>query len=323
VTVEGTGAIDATGFGYPQNTTYPGATVSGDATGGSHMGWGGTLSPPIGSTYGSVTRPAEAGAGTGNIGPLSYAAAGGGVLRISSATLTLTDTTSVVRANGATSSLRSGAGGSVWITTGTLAGSGSIEAKGGVPVEWGVGGGGAIAIEYGASAGNVLANVHAEAGTPSAQSKFGGAGTIFLKGPGSIFGDLIVDNRATSGQPTEMPSFGGGTAQPGSQVTASGALLVTGKASAIPAYFVGHWVEIRSAANVLKGTWRIGSIDGTSVVLVDSSTTDRADVAAGDSWQGVYRFDHPATVSGGATLRNLTTSGLDPVRVVTPGGLRR
>ena len=60
VTVEDGGSITRRGRGYPEDTTYPGATSTGDEGGGSHLGHGGGL---CGSTYGSVTRPQEAGGG--------------------------------------------------------------------------------------------------------------------------------------------------------------------------------------------------------------------------------------------------------------------
>jgi hypothetical protein len=66
---------------------------------------------------------------------------------------------------------------------------------------------------------------------------------------------------------------------------------------AIPEYFKGHWVEIRAADTTLKGTWRVESIDNLTATLEAG-----ADVAEGDLWQGVYRFDS-VTVTGKAKLR--------------------
>ncbi|HEX7582390.1 MAG TPA: Ig-like domain-containing protein, partial [Gaiellaceae bacterium] len=112
------GSIDASGRGYPNNTSYPGAVLPGDATGGSHLGYGGLQNNPLGSTYGSVYRPQEAGGGAGNGGP------GGGIVRITSGSLTLDG---AIRANGDKgTSDRTGAGGSVWVTTGAFSGAGTI-----------------------------------------------------------------------------------------------------------------------------------------------------------------------------------------------------
>src|SRR5205814_121393 len=78
ITVEANGSIDVSGHGYPLNTTYPGATLPANGTGGSHIGVGGLWDPPTGSTFGSVYRPQEAGGGGENPAGLN----GGGVLRI-------------------------------------------------------------------------------------------------------------------------------------------------------------------------------------------------------------------------------------------------
>src|SRR6185369_9281502 len=134
-----TGTIDASGRGYGVNTSYPGATLPGFATGGSHIGYGGLNSAPLGSTYGSVYQPAEAGAG-GN-----RSAAGGGIISITSGSLVADG---AIRANGSNVGPADdgSAGGSILIRTGAAAGAGVIEANGG---SWGrSGGGGAVAIEY-------------------------------------------------------------------------------------------------------------------------------------------------------------------------------
>ena len=66
-----------------------------------------------------------------------------------------------------------------------------------------------------------------------------------------------------------LPSLGMGVAQAGS----GGAVLVTDRAKAIPAYFVGHWVEVRDGSTgALEGTWRVASIgaDGLTVTLASN-----------------------------------------------------
>ena len=78
-----------------------------------------------------------------------------------------------------------------------------------------------------------------------------------------------------------MPALGSGIAQAGS----SGITLVTDKTS-IPAYFVGHWVEVSSPDGTVKGTWQVVAIDGSTLTLADGAA-----VAEGDSWAGFYRFD--------------------------------
>src|SRR5439155_18476375 len=136
--VEATGSIDVSGRGYGSNTSYPGASTQGDATGGAHIGLGGVYSGPQGSTFGSVYRPQESGAGSGN-GP-----AGGGVIRIQAGAV-LVSGNILAKGNGGD---RSGGGGSIWITTGKISGTGRIDAGSNNAPTYGSGGGGAVAIEY-------------------------------------------------------------------------------------------------------------------------------------------------------------------------------
>ncbi len=111
-----------------------------------------------------------------------------------------------------------------------------------------------------------------------------------------------MDNGGISGRVTDLPSLGTGTAQTGT----AGAVVVTDKNAPIPAYFVGHWVEVETPARVVEGTWRIASVDGASFTL-EPNDTETIDVQVGDTWTGVYRFD-TVNVTGGATLQSV-----DPV----------
>src|SRR4029077_17549265 len=110
----------------------------------------------------------------------------------------------------------------------------------------------------------------------------------------------------TGNKRTVLPSLGSGVAGSGS----GGATLVTGRSKTIPAYFVGHWVEIRNGSGVLEGTWRIASIgvDGKTGTLL-SNSGEAVTVDEGDSWQGVYRFDE-YTVLG-----QVQVISADPIRV--------
>jgi hypothetical protein len=86
-----------------------------------------------------------------------------------------------------------GSGGSIYLTTGTLAGSGTITSNGGAAYGYdgGAGGGGRIAVYYTTNNLNT-ANITAYGGanTPG----FGGAGTIYLKSTAQTNGTLKVDN---------------------------------------------------------------------------------------------------------------------------------
>jgi hypothetical protein len=297
--VETAGSIDVSGRGYGSFTSYPGASTQGDATGGAHMGLGGVWSGPQGSTYGSVYRPQEAGAGSGN-GP-----AGGGIIRIQAgSSAVIVDGT--INAKGAGGD-RSGAGGSIWITTAKISGAGRIDAGANNAPTYGAGGGGAIAIEY-TDPTSTVPTTASSTGT-SSQGRIGGAGTIWLKGPSSTFGDLTVDNNNLTGQATVLPSLGNGTALTGT----SGSTLVTDRTVDIPAYFVGHWVEI-SSGGTLKGTWRIGSVTSKTATLKPNAA-ETISLSAGDTWQGVYRFDSKTVAA------NTTLSSTDPIRIGTGASL--
>ncbi len=307
LTIESGATIDVTGKGYVLATTYPGATVSGTGAGGSHFGVGGTGTGAGGSTFGNPEWPAEAGGGAGG----GFGSSGGGSVRIVAGTLAFGDATSAIRANGGITSYRTGAGGSVWITAGALSGDGVIEARGGdtTGVGDGRGGGGAIAIEYASASGTALSNLSARGGNGSSN---GGPGTILVKGPGSLFGDLTIDRKGVIGAGTILPSLGFGFAQGGT----NGTTLVTDHLTEQPKYFVGRWVEIRDASGTtLKGTWRItaasfgGPFEQQFFTLAPNEA-EVIDILVGDRWQAVYRFDNPPTLLGGATL-----ASVDPIRI--------
>ena len=285
LTIEGDGSIDVTGRGLP-------GISSQTEFAGSHIG----LASASASAFGSVYHPKESGgAGSG-----WYPSPGGGVVRIRAATLSMVSATSSIRADGGSGTYpyyheMAGGGGSVWITTSAISGDGSISARGGEGS--GSGGGGAVAIEYESSTGTVLSRVDAR------QSRSGaGAGTVYLRSPADDLGRLVVNSSYLGAPGTALPALGGGIAQGGT----SGATIVTSRSEAIPAYFVGHWVEVRRAT-VPLGTWRVGSTSGADITL-EPNGAETIDLRPGDEWQGVYRFDS-VTVTQGAKL-----ASADPIR---------
>ncbi len=289
-------AIDVSGKGYLWDTMYPGVDLPvAESSGGSHLGQGGILIESPGETFGSVYRPREYG-GTTNNG--QSGSPGGGVVRIEAAAVAL-DQGAVIRVNGGdTYAARpTAAGGSVWISASAVTGSGAIEARGG---EWlkpagvyqnGSGGGGAIAIDSDVIDEGIVSGLIASGGL---RGREGGAGTIYLTGAGSTYGDLVVDNGGREGEWTILPALGAGEALGGS----GGAVLETNRDEPIPAFFEGHWVQVKSPdGTVVRGVWRVESVDDRTVTLEDG-----ADVQPGDRWQGMYRFD-TVTVTGRAKLR--------------------
>ena len=226
VIIGGDASIDLTGKGYGAFTTAQGSTPTMAPAGASHGGTGGQgyaaqeaeVVGSAGDTYGVLQSPSLPGAG-GSV-------PGGGVLRLELQGVLKLDGT--ILANGASvegsdDTASPGAGGSVWISTTTMAGSGRIEAQGGASTEAGCipgqcpntqlggGGGGRIALT-----GHVLLS-GSFLDLPSALSAYGGggyqsggAGTVFVR---SHLGDddtLLVhnnpDDTSTLAGLTHLPS---------------------------------------------------------------------------------------------------------------------
>jgi hypothetical protein len=290
--VDGGATIDATGLGYAHNDRYPGVPGADYADGGSHLGRGGDVVE--GRTFGSVATPMEAGGG-GYPGDVR----GGGVIRIVAGTLVVNGEIRAPGANIAGQDNGAGAGGSVWITTTKISGSGSISANGGDGCE--AGGGGAVAIDY-SDATSTLPTLAARAGSAQCGGRIGGPGTIRVSGPSSTHGDVTIDSMSSGIGITELPSLGSGTAQTGS----SGATLVTARTSDVQPFFKGHWVRVTAPDGNVRGTWRIASINTRTVTLEGASG-----ITPGDRWQGLYRFDS-LTLRGGATLQSS-----DPIETAT------
>ncbi len=303
--IECSAAIDVTGKGYPGGQTYPGESLPDDwRAGGSHLGRGGRAAYWE-TTYGSITDPRQHGAGAGNS---PGGVAGGGTALLSVGKLQFGGG-GAVRANGV-SGFPGGAGGSIRIRAHTVAGAGAIEARGGSsPAQlYGSGAGGAIAMDCTSLDEATLSMIRADGGHGGSN---GGAGTLFLNGPDAVHGHLIVDGQGLGSDYTVPPSLGGGFAAAGS----AGNNLVTDRQVGIDEYFVGHWVQISSPdGSTTKGNWRVVSVDGVVATLEAD-----AEVAEGDRWRGMYRFDR-VTVKGGANVRFFDLDDFDEVDVL-PGSV--
>jgi len=174
VTAKGLGFRDSSGPGVGQN----------QARGGSHGGQGGGVLP-AGVTYGSATNPATLGSGGVNGGD-SIGAAGGGAIAVTVGGQARIDGTldAGARAYGAAG----GAGGSILIRAGSVAGSGMLQADG-----YGMGGGGRVAL--------IVTNAGAFGGVSARayggdNNSCGAAGTVYLESTNHVPGRglLIVDN---------------------------------------------------------------------------------------------------------------------------------
>ncbi|HNQ68782.1 MAG TPA: T9SS type A sorting domain-containing protein [Bacteroidales bacterium] len=215
------GNIDASGKGYP-SASGPGAGYSRDvagnfgAGGGSYAGNGGDGVYTTNSivNYGSVHSPFSFGSGGGrNNGKLG--GAGGGLIKINARNkCTLngrlyakgtvgTYDVSYIRASGG------GSGGSIWINTSDLDGSGAdisaLGGDGGNPsggYDGGGGGGGRIAIYY--DTDNSTSFTYSAFGGVGNSAQTGGAGTIYLRDKSS-YADLIINNNNLSNTPGLTP----------------------------------------------------------------------------------------------------------------------
>jgi hypothetical protein len=168
-----TGFLLASGQGEAPGAG-PGAGKS-CGSGGSHGGVGGdAIGCGVGATYDDPAQPRLAGSGGGGS---SGAGAGGGVIEIAADQLLFTvGAISADGSAGAGAAAGGGAGGSIYIHGGTVSGTGTISANGGLAIGLGGGGGGGrIAIE-GLPVGSSI-NVNADGGE-AMSSADGAPGTI-------------------------------------------------------------------------------------------------------------------------------------------------
>ena len=192
------GRIDVNGKGYAADQgPGKGLPAQGGAGHGGEGGYwpsAGTGPQNAGSCYGSVTSPITLGSGGDN-------GAGGGAIR-----LRVTGNTQLggtISADGPDlGSTGGGAGGSIWLTTGTLAGDGLIRADGSrsgtyLGYGYGHGGGGRIAVylDTGNNIDGVLLQAASKRGANSAH-KGGGAGTVYLKKASDVHGACFIDNNS-------------------------------------------------------------------------------------------------------------------------------
>ncbi|MGH8543568.1 MAG: hypothetical protein ACREX3_08045, partial [Gammaproteobacteria bacterium] len=205
IAVDATSRIDVTGRGFLGGNRAgnpfgeSGMTVgfqrgSTGRSGASYAGLGGNFEGSSNPVYGDFRNPNEPGSGgaerfnqVGNNG--------GGLVRIVAQTLQLDG---IIKADGEgrpCCSVGGGSGGGIRIDVGTLSGSGQITANGGLsPDVGGGGGGGRIAVYYQDVTDFDLSKITAFGGGPGGPGPHGGAGSVYLQGPGRESGELILDN---------------------------------------------------------------------------------------------------------------------------------
>ena len=189
-------SIDVTGCGYGgSGGTGAGASGAGGGYGGKGGGSGG------GAMYGSASEPVDLGSG-GGPGYMSGGGSGGGAIHLCVAGAFQLD--GILKADGVASGGDyrlggAGSGGSVYVTSGSLTGAGSISAQGGSGGQGG-GGGGRIAVyttnTYGGSA-----SISAAGGTGGDASRNGQNGTVSI---GSVIPALQVSGSSPTGAVTRL-----------------------------------------------------------------------------------------------------------------------
>jgi hypothetical protein len=178
------GKINADSKGYSANN---GPGKSAGQYPGSYGGRGGGLIS--GPTYGSITAPVNLGSGGGGS---SFAGGGAVFLKIAGNALV----NGQISAKGGGTDWGPGSGGSVFLTAGMLAGTGTVSVSGGYGANYGIGtgGGGRLALILTGSTdfGNVLLQAYPGPGTVP----YGACGTIYKEHTGHLPGRgiLIVDN---------------------------------------------------------------------------------------------------------------------------------
>ncbi len=264
LTVQATGRITADGLGFAGGQgPGAGALRSEAGGGGGHGGAGGTgfdrlffQVAPGGAVNDSALMPTLLGSGGGSTSEGPGGAGGGAIRLIVADTLQLDGQ---ITANGTTGSGRAasgGAGGSIWVTTGTLAGSGAFRADGGAGFSTsnygggGAGGGGRMAIYYnqaGSFSGFTAST--ASAGIPAAQfNSPAGAGTVAFIDQTVPSGHLHVYTTFATDVGNSSLTFGAITVHsgaiftmPGSSTVSAGNLTVqaTGRITADGLGFAG------------------------------------------------------------------------------------
>ncbi|MEE8524505.1 MAG: Ig-like domain-containing protein, partial [Thermoanaerobaculia bacterium] len=305
VTVRCGAAIDVSAGGYAGGTAPGWVVPSTLDAGGSHGGLGinDVTDGTAGEIYGSVYLP-TLGGGSG-----VPAGSGGGVLTIDAPVLNLEGE---LRSRGGIQSASGGAGGTVVVRAATLAGGplGKIDVSGADAMEWhGKGGGGRVALLVEGFAGfdpasQVLA---LGGGRPDGSAPYAGPGTVFVKTPSSLYGDLYLDaglaedGSVRFGPPVSLPALGTGIIVSLADQGLDAVLVGDG---AFKPRWLGAWVDLTDSSGAALGTFEVAEITSAGELILAGA----GGMATADSYDGVYRFDV-------LHLSNVELDAADPVRV--------
>ena len=297
--------IDVTNKGYlgvyTGGNSAIGRTRGNSTTNGARFGQGGGHGGPGGyaasrktpsPAYDSLFSPRFPGGGGGQSCSNSSPCNGGGVIRLTSKVFVLDGQ---ILANGGSPTLSSGgAGGTVYIKTGALSGSGEIQANGGGrPNQASApGAGGRVALYYDTLGGFSLDKISAR-GTGGAKGGIresayyaGGAGTIFVKSKLQTYGTLIIDNKSPTHtvQLNPLPQVGKGKWTGVTRNT-----LTNTSASWQTDDLVGLWVT----PNLKQPTkvYQITTNTQTTLTLSVGSDNLTSITKVGENYRGLLRLD--------------------------------
>jgi YD repeat-containing protein len=260
-----------------------------ERNGGSYGGLGGN---PGGTTpnsvYGDFRNPGELGSGGAGFWVNSRGGNGGGLVRITANELNLDGS---ITANGgaAVCCASGGSGGGIRIDVGTLRGTGQIAANGGSAASDGDsnggGGGGRVAVYYQSIAGFDVAKITAFGGIAAGQASHGGAGTVYLQGPATQSGELIVDNNHMSTWSVSTPitnPAGGQIALTNMRVRRGAKIRVETVLNVASTLEVSGGVEYISTNRTVAGSI---NVSGNSVIThfpTTAAASFKVDLSAGD-----------------------------------------
>ncbi|MBF0244311.1 MAG: hypothetical protein HQL31_03445 [Planctomycetes bacterium] len=195
LTVSAGANINADAAGYYRDNG-PGKPANGSSDGGGYGGIGGdnAADGTTASAYGNIRVPVNLGSG----GDDQF---GGGAIRLNISGDTVVNGAISVKGGGGSTGHKSGSGGSVYLTTKSLSGSGSIAANGGDSGWGGAGGGGRVAVYLTDASDDFssfdgLITAYGGDATNGDPIKDGAAGTVYLEtiAQGSGNGELTIDN---------------------------------------------------------------------------------------------------------------------------------
>ena len=240
----------------------------------------------------------------------NYTSEGGGVLQVDAQHLFLRGTLSARSPDGHVTRFTSAAGGTIHLDVDRLSGPGTIDASagntrpascaGGDNVPWdGVGGGGRVALYVDELDGfDPASQVKVFGGAAYSCGHFhghGSPGTLYMFGPDSTYGELIIDsgdyNPDFPVPATHLPVLGEGAA---SLVVDGQDAWLQGPSPFLPRW-LGAWVDLLAVDGSSLGRFRAIELDAQGALRLQGAAT----AGAATAYRGVYRFDQVSLRRGG------------------------